>query len=303
MTDPWSRLGIARTQDETVIRRAYAALVKQTRPDVDPAGFRELRAAFEAAQDWARQSAGPAPVEILPIEPLSPVPALGMVPILFLGSARDRVAAAIEAGRLIEAAEAWRAGIESAEIGFQDEEMLALALARQALALAEIDAETLARLIGIMGWAAAGHVYRTPRIIRRVLARREALAWFAELRRCATERDGWWPWKSPLQSAAQLLLKPAPGPLSRRFPYLAGSGELKYWLRDWERHQRFLADRFDPERLAWCQKALRRPDLRIPRQAWEMLACLVAIALAVAVIIVGIGLLGSIGHPLPGQGG
>lgn len=48
----WQRLGLAPTSDEREIKRAYARLLKTTRPEEDPEGFQTLRAAFEAAL-WA----------------------------------------------------------------------------------------------------------------------------------------------------------------------------------------------------------------------------------------------------------
>ena len=45
----WQTLGIAPTGDEAAIKSAYAALIRQHRPDRDPAGFRRVRAAYEEA--------------------------------------------------------------------------------------------------------------------------------------------------------------------------------------------------------------------------------------------------------------
>ena len=45
----WQTLGIAPTSDEAVIKKAYAARIREHRPDRDPDGFRRVRAAYEAA--------------------------------------------------------------------------------------------------------------------------------------------------------------------------------------------------------------------------------------------------------------
>ena len=47
---PWTVLGIEPTEDERAIKRAYAARVKVTSPEADPAGYMELREAYEAAK-------------------------------------------------------------------------------------------------------------------------------------------------------------------------------------------------------------------------------------------------------------
>lgn len=52
----WETLGIAATQDAGAIRKAYAARVKQWRPDTHPQEFVQLRDAYERALHWARRA-------------------------------------------------------------------------------------------------------------------------------------------------------------------------------------------------------------------------------------------------------
>ena len=49
----WSVLGLEATRDLAVIKRAYAARLKDCHPEDDPAGFQKLRAAYESAMRYA----------------------------------------------------------------------------------------------------------------------------------------------------------------------------------------------------------------------------------------------------------
>ena len=61
----WHILGIAPTGDEAAIKKAYAARLREHRPDRDPAGFRRVRAAYEAALQQ-RTFVRPPPVNAAP---------------------------------------------------------------------------------------------------------------------------------------------------------------------------------------------------------------------------------------------
>ncbi len=54
MTQPWSILGLEPTNDEGLIRKTYARLVRQFRPESHPTEFSALRQAYEAALSLAR---------------------------------------------------------------------------------------------------------------------------------------------------------------------------------------------------------------------------------------------------------
>ncbi|AHG41198.1 molecular chaperone DnaJ [Pseudomonas syringae CC1557] len=51
----WSILGLDAPSDLRSIKRRYAALLKQHRPDEDPAGFQRLRDAYEQALSWTAE--------------------------------------------------------------------------------------------------------------------------------------------------------------------------------------------------------------------------------------------------------
>jgi hypothetical protein len=67
--DPWKVLGLeATTATLPDVKRAYARLLKDNRPDQDPAAFMRLRAAYEAAQSILKGAPLPSPVTLSPLE-------------------------------------------------------------------------------------------------------------------------------------------------------------------------------------------------------------------------------------------
>ena len=68
----WEVLGLPSDADARSIKRQYAVLLKQHRPDEDPVGFQRLREAYEHALQWSRYEA---PVEVpqaLPVDTVQP---------------------------------------------------------------------------------------------------------------------------------------------------------------------------------------------------------------------------------------
>jgi hypothetical protein len=271
MPDPWHRLGIARTNDVAVIRATYAALLKKTRPDVDPDGFRSLREAFEAARRWAEQNwqSGGTPVALV----REPPPDSGV---------RDRIIAALEAGRLVEAAETWRAGLDNGQLSFRDEDHLSLQLARRCGP--PLEPAMLAQIAELMGWQEVGKRYGAPQPILDVLARHAAEQWMLDLRGAAAGPFRWRRKPRALRRAARLLLKPAPGPVAWHFPYAPSSPDFRPWLAEWERHRPVLGDRIDPRRLAWCRASMTRTDARLVAGLWRLLVFFFALQMFVTLL-------------------
>lgn len=54
MQSVWQILAIAPTRDVKTIKKAYATLIKQYRPDVHPEEFQNIHNAYQTALDWAR---------------------------------------------------------------------------------------------------------------------------------------------------------------------------------------------------------------------------------------------------------
>jgi len=54
--NPWKVLGIAPTTNRKAVKRAYAALLKQTRPDTDAEAYQQLREAFDIAVSQCKRA-------------------------------------------------------------------------------------------------------------------------------------------------------------------------------------------------------------------------------------------------------
>lgn len=71
----WEVLGLPHDADTRTIKRQYAVLLKQHRPDEDPSGFQRLREAYEHALAWSRFEAPADTPQPVPVDSVQPAPA------------------------------------------------------------------------------------------------------------------------------------------------------------------------------------------------------------------------------------
>jgi hypothetical protein len=256
MADPWQVLGIAPTRDQAEIRRAYAERLKATRPDIDPAGFRALRDAFEAARAGAPRGAMPPPPP-----PASAPPTI---------SAAAEIRARLQAGRAREAVGLWHTAVAASELSFDEQDRLQVDIAKAVLADTALDAPTLDALTEAMQWEQVGAEFRAPESIVDVLRRRAALRWIEGMRAAGRQRWVFRRVRRRRRKAARLLLRPAPGPIGRRFPYVLSEPDFAFWLDELPIHRRFLPAAPDPARIAWCQASRTRWDAVLLRTYWRI---------------------------------
>src|SRR5688500_2495951 len=100
MDDPFEVLGIAPTDDEREIKRAYARLIKVHRPDRDPTGFERVHRAYEAALGTSERAwETPPPVRTIddsPTDAQAPAPASCPDPTMPWSELREHLDAAPE---------------------------------------------------------------------------------------------------------------------------------------------------------------------------------------------------------------
>lgn len=263
---PWQLLGIPPTTDKAAIRRAYAARLKQTRPEDDPDGFVRLRTAYEralagVAPEWIEPRGPPPPPEPPPEppppeppppEPPPPGPIARSEPVRppeplpppSQSEAARRIADAL-ARRDVTAAATDLAKARASdalslaeEMGLADRLLLMLVQDRALNGVAVFEAATTMQWYG---WN--GTPDRSP-LLNRLHARIEAERWLAVLQACSRS------WRyylgSQRSAAAKLLLGQGPSWLGGLLP---PEPPLRRTLAELHLHQGWIGDRFDSDRV------------------------------------------------------
>lgn len=235
---PWDALGIAPTRDSRLIRAAYAALLKQMDIRADPAAFQHLRRAYELAL----RSGAPAPAQAA-----APVP-------VERNELAPEISALIAAGNPEGAVERL-AGAEAGALGFDD----LAAIEERLLVLApDLPRVPLLALVRRFDWHHAIHPLRHnhERVFQRLDQRLWLEEWRSELER-----------QSRSSVAAMILIKGPPAWSDYLFAcwHLIFGGErrkMNGWLDQIARTPHG-EEVFDPARLRWCRRWLRRRRLAV----------------------------------------
>lgn len=248
-SDSWRELGTPPTSDHQAIRRAYAARLKTIDADRDPAAFRRLRAAYEAALRGSPWPADGMPPEA-PSErrDASREPELAVVIRALLH--KDLVAAGFVCLQQGDAGHALTLAA-SREL---EQEFLA-----KAASVPVLPADVLFSMARHFDWDAATHPLRQtrPDLFARLDRRLDAERWYSELRARA-ERPPDWP--DPERFVAQLLLRGPPkrgeflGTAAWRLMLGTPLHHLRVELKRLDRHGDWVRDRFDPDRVRWCHR-------------------------------------------------
>lgn len=245
----WQVLGIPRTGDEGIIRRAYARRLKQI-GGTDTAGFEELRQAYEAALGHARH--GPAEEERPEEE--GPAPAPDSHPDTPMEWVKTQVMEALESGRIDDALNLLNAGPVRMNLPLADQEALLAATRARMTGMPDLKGGDFIALAVRMEWDPDNLRHGPQANQDPVFAGRLAMEY-------------WWAWVHEL---AALKAMGDDAPLVRAARILLGrSWTFRAYLRDLSDAMDALIppdddpaagalDRLEPQRLDWCRNLAER---------------------------------------------
>ena len=249
-TEIWSELGITRTDDPAVIRRAYAVRLKAIRPDADPQGFARLRAAYERALSAADASSRPTTASP-DRQPVSPPPeAYAMMHEPSVPPMVQAVMDCMRRSDLLAAAESLAAARAAGALSLQDDirlaDQLGWALA-QDRSVAATAVRAAAERLGWQTGQADGPWAKT------LTARLDAERWLETLHRDAASRTRWLGAAVPI--VARIFLGRGGLGLSR---LMASDLRLKQRYGEYLLHAPAIEDQFDPARIDAIGRLLTR---------------------------------------------
>jgi hypothetical protein len=240
MEPDWGELGIAPTSDRQAIRRAYATKLKLLDPTADPAVFRRLRAAYEAAL-LAASGGEPALQRASPM--VRPDIALRIDGLL----AQSDLAGAFALVR----------DANMGELSLASTNEIEQRLLQLAAGIPRLPPGVLPEIARYFGWQEATHPLRAanPALFAHLDRRLDAESWYADL--CARAASGGF--LSNDAFAARLILRGPP-----RWHETAGLADwrmllgtprfaLTQALQQFDRHEHWIFHLFDARRLRWCR--------------------------------------------------
>ena len=289
MHSPWDELGIEPTGDTGIIRRSYAARLKQNRPEDDPEGFRRLRAAYEAAMAMATVPAAdhdtlampewaPGNAEAVRTEE---TPSFGSDASIVSGqdaASRD-IVAAIERHDVTAAAAALAKAKRAGDLSLADEMALSDHLLAQLVFDRTLNVETIIEAATRLGWYGEAETDQRSPLLDRLGARIAAEHWLAALRLTAASYRYYL--GSHAATAARLLLGRGRIFLSRLLP---PEPPLRQLVGEFHRHQPWIGHAFDARRIAELERIARHSFTRASSALWLMV-----VLLPVAIVSLHIG--------------
>jgi len=300
MAEIWEVLGIEATSDEALIRKAYAARLLENNPDSNPAGFKMLRAAYEAAlahrgrnQRVALRNAEPVPpaqtngeTAVMEKEVAPPTPEE-----LERADFLRKIGAAINEKRMTDALKLYDRGLALGTLEFGQREYILNHIMSIALEDKTLGTKEFSALLEHVGWQSVPNRHEGYNPVRqRAAARAEAEAWLINVERVAYGEDKptWersykpamligralYRWRE--RKNAALLLG------STQFFRISRSSvkSLQALMLQYEHYKPWIAHRLDEHAIARAQGILRRDAMvlgRIHRWLWPIAAILLGV--------------------------
>src|SRR5271166_1528734 len=284
MQSPWNELGIEPTADTGIIRRCYAARLKQNRPEDDPEGFQRLRAAYEAALAMATTREADRDLLRMPgVSWRNPTPtrtedAAPLGSELRSVSEQDpalrAIVAAIERRDMTAAAEALAKARRAGDLSLADEMALADHLLAQLVFDRTLDVETIVEAATRLGWYGDAESDQRSPLLDRLHARIAAEHWLEDLRLKAASYRYYL--GSHTATAARLLLGRGRITVSRLVP---PEPPLRQLVAEFHLHQPWIGHAFDASRIAELEQIARHSFTRASSTLW-LVVVLLPIAIA-----------------------